>query len=296
METCSCPQGGVGLASLPEHTAFYGSKKVPKELFGEDTPELNAFYQAAQEIAPGAWDLLQTLLASWQPYALTHAWKMPDGFDVRVKVMSPKKARIEVEELEKASFTYEFYENEGTKTGKSNAANVVHSVDAWVLRSMHRRCNYNREVAEYVDHLIEMELLQRALNVEPVPGPFLDKKLAYYVDQYTRSTLADVVILPHLTDDNVEQLSTEHLQALAKMVQGMLQYQPFELVTVHDEFKAHANNMNWVRWQYREILSEIADSDLLDDLLSQIHGYPGNYPKLSFNLGDQIKKSAYALC
>jgi hypothetical protein len=295
METCSCPQGGVGLASLPEHDAFYGSKKVPKTLFGEDTLELNAFYQAAQEIAPGAWDLLQTLLASWQPYALTHAWKMPDGFDVRVKVMSPKKARIEVDELEKASFTYEFYENEGTKTGKSNAANVVHSVDAWVLRSMHRRCNYNREVAEEAARLIEIELVERAMGkTQQVFG--MGTEAHYYMEQYTRSTLADAVILPHLNADTVCFLDTEHLQALARILTGMLQYQPFELVTVHDEFKAHANNMNWVRWQYREILSEIADSELLDDLLSQIHGYPGNYPKLSFNLGDQIKKSAYALC
>ena len=36
------------------HT-MYGSKKTPKDLFGEDTPELAAFYQAAQTIAPGAW-------------------------------------------------------------------------------------------------------------------------------------------------------------------------------------------------------------------------------------------------
>lgn len=54
--------------------------------------------------------------------------------------------------------------------------------------------------------------------------------------------------------------------------------------------------MNWVRWQYREILSELADSEVLDDILEQIHGYPGSFPKLSFNLAEQIKKGAYALC
>lgn len=108
-------------------TSFYGSKKTPKDLFGEDTPELSAFYQAAQIIAPGAWELLQDLLASWQPYALEHSWKMPDGYDVRIKVMTKKEARIEVDELDHASFTYEFYENEGQKKGLSNAANVTHS-------------------------------------------------------------------------------------------------------------------------------------------------------------------------
>ena len=108
-------------------TTFYGSKNTPKEIFGEDTPEINAFYQAANQVAPGAWELLQDLLASWQPYALVHSWKLPDGYDARVKVMGKITARVEVDELEHATFSYEFYENVGTKKGLSNAANVVHS-------------------------------------------------------------------------------------------------------------------------------------------------------------------------
>lgn len=277
-------------------TSFYGSKLQPKEIFGEDTPELSAFYQAAHIIAPGAWELLQDLLASWQPYALSHQWKLPDGYDAKVKVMKKKKARIEIDELGHATFSYEFYENEGAKNGLSNVANMTHSMDAWILRSMHRRLNYDLDLVKDVDQLIEMELIKRAMtNVDWIPHQPTGKVL-YYVQQYERSTLADAVILPHLDDDAVGSLSTEHLQALAKIVQGMLQHPPFELVTVHDEFKAHANNMNQVRWMYREIMAEIADSNVLDDLLSQITGVPGTFNKLSFNLADQIRKSNYALC
>lgn len=276
-------------------TSFYGSKLTPKEIFGEDSPELAAFYQAALVVAPGAWELLQDLLASWQPYALMHSWKLPDGFDARVKVMEKKEARIEVDELDHATCTYEFYENVGTKSGLSNVANVTHSMDAWVLRSMHRRCNYDREVAERVSTLIEIELIERGMGQEQQAGRPTGKA-GYYVEQYERSTLADAVILPHLDEANITQLSSEHLHALAGILNGMLQYQPFELVTVHDEFKAHANNMNWVRWQYKEILAEIADSNVLDDILGQIHGHPGTFNKLSFNLGDLIRKSNYALC
>lgn len=276
-------------------TSFYGSKAKPKEIFGEDTPELNAFYQAAMIIAPGAWELLQDLLASWQPYALSHSWKLPDGYDARVKVMQKKEVRIEVDELDHATFTYEFYENQGSKNGLSNVANVTHSMDAWVLRSMHRRCNYDREVAEQAADFIQMELLRRSLNeAGDSNGP--GAKLQYYIDQYNRSTIADIVILPYLNQDSVQCLYTQHLQALAKILTGMLAYQPFELVTVHDEFKAHANNMNHVRWQYREIMAEIADSEVLDDILSQLHGVPGTFNKLSFNLAEQIRGSEYALC
>jgi hypothetical protein len=274
-------------------TSYYGSKAQPKHIFGEKTPELDAFYQAAMTIAPGGWELLQDLLASWQPYALVHAWKLPDGFDARVKVMKKCEARIEVDELDHATFTYEFYENEGTKTGLSNVANVTHSMDAWVLRSMHRRCNYNREMVEQCQAWIDAEIYRRCRELKDTTTP--TGKLVYYIEQYQRSTLADVVILPHLTEENVRQLEEDHLMALARILAGMLQYEPFELVTVHDEFRSHANNCNWVRWQYREIMAEIADSNVLDDLLTQLHGVPGTFNKLSFNLGDQIRKSAYAL-
>lgn len=276
-------------------TSFYGSKAKPKEIFGEDTPELNAFYQAAVQVAPGAWELLQDLLKSWQAYALQHAWKLPDGYDAMVKVMSKKEVRIEVDELDHASFTYEFYENEGTKSGLANAANVTHSMDAYVLREMHRRCNHDREVVEQARAFIQMEMIARTMDEGRAAYAETNAKTEYYREQYARSSLASAVILPHLTEDSVAFLDQAHLEVLAEICEGMLQHRPFPLVTVHDEFKAHANNVNWVRWHYREILAEIADSNVLDDILSQIHGEPGTFNKLSFNLGDQIRKSNYAL-
>ena len=164
---------------------------------------------------------------------------------------------------------------------------------------MHRRCNYDRVVAEYAHLCVETELVQRSVYGNPSHEDveeFMTDKIRYYLEQYNRSTLADIVIMPYLDQATVTCLSTEHLQALAGILTGMLQYQPFELITVHDDFKAHANNINWVRYQYKEILAEIADSNVLDDLLTQLHGTPGVFNKLSCNLGDQIRGSSYALC
>lgn len=277
-------------------TSFYGSKEEPKKIFGEDTPELNAFYASAQKIAPGAWELLQDLLGAWQRYAPVHAWKLPDGFDARIKVMTQKEARVEVDELDHATFTYTYYENEGQKSGISLPANVTHSVDAYVLRCMHRRCNYNADMVMAASALIGMELYHRGMGEATLPKPNAGSKMAHYIDQYQRSGIADVVILPYLTDEGTACLSTSHLKKLQAIIDGMLQYKPFPLVTVHDEFKAHANNVNWVRWQYKEILADIADSNLIDDLLSQIHGKQGTFTKLSTNLGDLIRQSNYGLC
>lgn len=275
-------------------TSFYGSRKTPKDIFGEDTPELNAFYQAAQQVAPGAWELLQDLLAAWQPYALSHEWKLPDGFDAKVKVLEKKETRIEVDELDHATFTYEYYDNLGMKKGISLPANVTHSVDAYILREMHRRCNYDREMAITLQYNINMELAARedhGMEQKPCSNP----KVQYYIDQYIRSGIASMVIMPHLMEGSCTFLDTAHLEKLLHIVTGMLTYVPFPLVTVHDEFKAHANHLNQVRWQYKEILAELADSHLIDDLLSQIHGKPGQFSKLSRNLGDLIRNSNYGL-
>ncbi len=221
-------------AKMALMTSFYGSKKEPINIFGADTPELNAFYQAANIVAPGAWELLQDLLASWQPYALEHRWKLPDGFDARVKVMEKKEARIEVDELDHATFTYEFYENVGAKSGLSNVANVVHSVDAYVLRCIHRRCNYNKETVQEASKIIAGQLAFRGMmrcgaNGSQGEYPEVD----YYVEQWRRSSMADVVILPYITLDSVKEIPTVLLTKLAEICSTMLVHKPFSVITIH---------------------------------------------------------------
>jgi Schitoviridae RNA polymerase len=276
-------------------TSLYGSKAEPKKEFGDGTTELAAFYEAMFELAPGPTELLGDLVGSWQPYALAHQWKLPDGFDVRVKVMQQVEKRIEVDELNHATFTYVYYENEGCRRDVKNAANVVHSIDAYVLRSLARRCNYDGAHVSDVGAVITAELLERSLctcptNIRPAG------KVAYYVDQYQRSSVADIVILPYLHTGNIHSLTTEHLVELNKIINTMLAHKPFEVVTVHDDFKAHPNNLNHLRRHYRNILAELAGSELLNDLLSQLYGFSGTFQKKSTNLAEKIYNSRYALC
>ena len=246
-------------------------------------------------MAPGAWELLQDLLASWQPWALYHAWKLPDGYDAKVKVMKKHEVRIEVDELNHATFTYEYWENEGSNRGLSNVANVVHSIDAYVLRSIHRRCNYDLAVVSTAQlaMLDEIDMREQGFTAQ-VPGA--TGKLAYYIEQYERSGMADVVILPYIKDGHhTQHLSDKHLDILVHIVSSMLKHKPFEVVTIHDEFKCHANNMNHLRQHYIDIFAELADSHILSDILSQIHGKPGTFPKLSLKLAEKIRGSNYAL-
>lgn len=275
-------------------TSIYGSRAKPKEIFGEDSPELNAFYKAMGIVCPGAWQALEDLRNAWTPYALAHAWKLPDGFDARVKVMEKVEKRVEIDELGHATFTHEFYVNQGSKQGISLVANVTHSVDGYVVRTMQRRCNYDMDVVLNAMTLLTHEELNR-VHGEPQQALEEGTKLRYYVDQYNRSTVADVVILPYLTTQNVSMLSDKHIAKLISIINQMLQHNPFELITVHDAFHAHPNNCNWVRSHYREILADLADSELMTDLLNQLYKSDGKFTKLSQGLGDIIRKSNYGL-
>lgn len=275
-------------------TSFYGSKEQPKLIFGEDTAELAAFYQACQEMAPGALNLLQELLYSWQPYAPVHAWTLPDGFDARVKVMQKEETRIEVDELDHASFTYEYYVNQGSKKGLANVANVVHSIDAFILREMVRRCNHKGLNLSGIADWLAAEIMEREFNgVTPTTQQI--EEANDLTQHWERSGMRSAVILPYLTSVSVTGLPTKMLHELKLMVETMLQYKAFEIVTIHDSFAAHANNVNWVRHWYKEILAELAESEILSDIMGQLHGCTGQYQKLSTNLADYIRESNYSL-
>lgn len=275
-------------------TAVYGSRAKPVEIFGEDTPELDAFYQAALKIAPGACELLDDLINSWQPNALVHEYKLPDGYDARIKVMTKESTRIEVDELDHSTFTYEYYVNQPKEFGVSNAANVVHSIDAFVLRSMHRRCNYDVGVVNNALVFLNQEIDYRAGQELDLPGP-ANEKITYYVELFKKNNIVDPVIFPYITSVNTQFIPTKMLEELKSIATMMLSHKPFELVTVHDEFKAHCNNLNHVRMHYREILAQLADSEILTSILCQIHNVSAKYTKLSTNLSTYIRKSNYAL-
>jgi len=185
----------------PIMTTFYGSKKQPMELFGDGTPELIAFYTILAKELPGAMELMGLLQSFWNPEALEHIWSMPDGHLIRAKVMSPVDKKIEVDELAHKTFTHRAYINQRQDKGLSLAANIVHSIDGYIVREMVRRAhksnfelatihdsfwthpNHMNEVRRlYIQILAEiadMNLLQHILDqLQPGWGTYTKKATA----------------------------------------------------------------------------------------------------------------------
>ena len=272
---------------------FYGSVSIASKLFGHKTPAYYAFYNSLKRLGVGAWWLLQELKSAWNTDALAHSWVLPDGYVAHVPVMVKQETRVAIAELN-YTMSVEYYDNQSMESGISLPANTIHSLDAYVLRSLVRRCNYNPNQVNQVLNLIEIELLQRGLDLHSV-GVF-DETLERYIQLWLKTAMVDVVIINHINQDNLWQLSTDHLRALSRVLTQVLTHEPFEVITVHDSYATHANHCNRVRYWYKEILASIAESNLLESLLSQLLGEDIKFKPLNPNLGAAIRNSNYGLC
>ena len=271
-------------------TAGYGSTLVPKEVFGEGDL-LTTFYQAASAVAKGAFELMPALLDSWQKDALSHNWVMPDNFHVNIKVMQTKETRIEVDELDHATFTTYVKINKGSEKGLANVANLTHSVDSYVLRSLIRRASFDvSKVNEAV------KLISNAIQHSRDTVSTCDEALENMLNIYEYSAMLDVSIIDYINADNIGHVPLALLVKLNATLGKMLELGSSPVLTVHDAYFSHANHCNAVRYWYKEILAELAESTILDFLVSQIVGEEVKWNKPVNNLAELIRNSNYGLC
>lgn len=265
---------------------YYSSKRCPKLAFGEGTPELAAFYEATEIVAPGAAQLLPIMLNAWQPFAEEHSWTVADGFEVRVKVTEMKDTKIEIDELDHATFTYRHEVIEGAEEGRSVAANVIQSIDGLVVREMNRRCNYNPIQLGRVQQLLKKRSEQRMWN---------HVQLDSIQKIWKKQNFVSMVDVEELTWDEIKFFDFDYTNLLLALVNRSLNRPCFPVIMVHDEFQCHPNYMNWVRQTYIELMAEISDSTMLEAILTEITGKPVQIQKLSGSISHLILQSNYAL-
>lgn len=271
-------------------THFYGSQANPRKLFGENSIELLKFYEMVNIVAPGANMLRQDLIDIWQPYANQHKWVLPDGFTAIVKVMSMVEESFEVNELN-SSFTHRYWINKGTGTGLSLAANVIHSVDGFVVREMNRRANYDAEIIKRVYDALTGGTSHVYIKDEDVHT----EKLKRLVGLTEAHKMVSVVLAEHITHSNVDMVPLWIKRELIRIIEQMLNHKPFALIAIHDCFKCHALYMNEVRQNYIDIFADMADSHMLSCMIGQIVGKNVPVRKLSKDLSKDIRNSNYML-
>lgn len=264
-------------------TSLYGSKAVPKEIFGEDTPELAAFYEMLKLEFPGVSVLNDDLINLWQSNALAHCWALPDGFDVRIKVMGQTEHNVA---FNGKGNTIKLRQNIPQETGISLGANIVHSIDGFIVREMARRCNYDTE------NLLRIS----ELDYESAGSKEGCDRFERLLVLWNSSAFFSTEILDYIDQSNLGRLTPNQFEEMCDVVGMMLEHNSFDLITIHDCFKFHANYGNAVRKHYREIMAQLAESTMLPHIATFILGRRPNVMKLSTNLGELIRESEYAIC
>lgn len=270
-------------------TSLYGSMAKPIEIFGKDTPAYKAFYDVLSTKCKGAYALLRILLSAWDSTKEYNHWVLPDGFNAYIPVMESITDRVKIEELN-YTMSVQTWVNKPIEFGLSLTANCVHSVDSFVLRTLVRRCNYNvKQVKKAINSIKE------ALATEYVAPEHVVEEAVMPIHLYIKTGLADIVCIQHI-EKVVHQLPHDMLRKMLLTLETMLQHEPFEVITVHDSFATLAGNCNRLRYWYKEILSEIAESTLLNHLLTQIIGEDCTFKKINPNLASLIRNSNYGIC
>ena len=83
---------------------------------------------------------------------------------------------------------------------------------------------------------------------------------------------------------------------LLELIESILERPSFEVLTIHDSFSSHPNYLNYVRQTYVEIFAELAESNIMEEIIKQIRNDPDyRLEKLSDDLGDLIRESEYTL-
>jgi DNA-dependent RNA polymerase len=264
-------------------TAFYSSKAQPRRIFGEG-PVLDTFYETLAEEAPGAWEITEAMLSIWDNEAYENSWVMPDNFHVRVKVMDTIRDSVRFDGgVHEVSYSV----NQPIANGRSLGANLVHSVDGMISREITRRATVDRTIISALAYE-SFERNHGGLNRKK------DDDLLQLAYHYRASGFMSTRVFEFLDEHNGGIFSHDEQMVIKEIIDSMPP-KPFNVLIVHDCFRVLPNNGNHIRKMYNRLLMEIARSNLLSFLMTQIVGRLITVTKLDPELHTEIMDANYAL-
>ncbi|MDR8450181.1 hypothetical protein FOJ93_25950, partial [Acinetobacter baumannii] len=72
------------------------------------------------------------------------------------------------------------------------------------------------------------------------------------------------VMIYHINHESVQSLPSYYLRKLNNLLARLQEYKPFQIESIHDAFMCHADNCNRMRYWYKEIMAEFAESTILE--------------------------------
>lgn len=263
----------------PLMTHFYFSKEQPKKVFGDATVELVAFYKAVEQMAPGANALMHDIYGAVRKEATEYKWTLPDGHTAFTRVFVEKDFKVELEELKNRSgnsstFTHRMHVNASNERDVALVANVVHSVDGFLVREMQGRMNHNKKQLLKV---LDVTAGCKVTNRDEMVSIYEAEHLLNGKTQYTDNTLG----------------------LLREVIESVIENPSAPMTSVHDQFNTVAPFCNQMRQYYIDICAQMAESNMIQNILRELYFNPNlRYVKEGnhLELVKAIRNSNYSIC
>lgn len=223
----------------------------------------------------------------WNPNAFSYNYRLPDGFVVKADVMVKRKETITINKIDYEIVTEV---NKPQKKGRLLSSAIVHSVDGMIARELTYRCNYNKELIDYVTRCIFKEFSDEEIYETE------DNDMVVQIwNDYIESGFLSTKILNHINGANINLVDRS---VIYKLIQS-LPSKPFYVLPLHDEFACRASYVNDMRKQYNYILKDIWNSNLLAHIINQFtHTQKVSYKSITPEhraIGEKIFNSEYTI-
>lgn len=139
-------------------TNYYNSEAKPKELFGDDTPELKEFYKALDIVTPGAKKIQRIINDTWDKSKDCNVWTLPDGHTAYCPVTKTLESRLEIPEISAKIVYTHTVQRANDAERRSLCPNLTHSLDAWICRQV---------IKSLADKGIEVSPIHDSFGVHP---------------------------------------------------------------------------------------------------------------------------------
>lgn len=226
----------------------YASEREPKKVFKKEYPRFLKSYKNTVKKAQEASDFM---VSAWNPFVTEHTWTMPDGAHIRVPVLVQQKKTLPL-----GKHTFEFiYEELGTvKRGsqgtKSLSANTTHSYDAYMLRELNRRANYDPE------HIKRCLRRLETRDTACCRSSSDNDRLLELEGLFFSFNQVSAVAFEYIDEANAGWITPEYTTALVALAKSMLSRKPFEVSNIHDEFKCLPNHVTHMKYIYNQLICD----------------------------------------
>ena len=273
-------------------TSCYGSEKKPKEVFGEKNYTI--FEEVMHEELPGVWGLNKFLLNHWKSNKDCYSWVMPDNFHVDAHVVNTCYYESKILNY-KITFSKKVVEP--TQKGRFLSANLAHSVDGFINREIICRCSYSKAYKDELKKLLDLNAILSDFGTKYHNQP--KDNLAMFKTLwkcYEKSGFLSARILQYISIPALKLVGTKGINDIRRLVESLPEGEAFEVYSIHDCFRCLPNHGNDLRQQYLNICSQIAESRMLDDIVTNMLGEEFHFKKLSTNLGELVLQAEYPIC